>query len=90
MKAANVNVESYWPSLFAKLCQKKNIDELIMNVGASGDADGAAATVATNVPADSKAVPAAEETKKKKVRIYFTVFRSVTIIEYKPNYIICL
>ncbi|CAF1716294.1 unnamed protein product [Brassica oleracea var. botrytis] len=24
VKAANVNVESYWPSLFAKLCQKKN------------------------------------------------------------------
>ncbi|KAG5381954.1 hypothetical protein IGI04_033424 [Brassica rapa subsp. trilocularis] len=34
----NVNVESYWPSLFAKLCQKKNIDDLIMDVGASGDA----------------------------------------------------
>ncbi|CAN6970256.1 unnamed protein product [Brassica rapa subsp. trilocularis] len=38
VKAANVNVESYWPSLFAKLCQKKNIDDLIMDVGASGDA----------------------------------------------------
>lgn len=70
VKAANVNVESYWPGLFAKLCQKKNIDELIMNVGASGDAVGAAATVATNVPAAAQALPAAEETKKKKVRIY--------------------
>ncbi|ESQ31992.1 hypothetical protein EUTSA_v10005602mg [Eutrema salsugineum] len=64
VKAANVNVESYWPSLFAKLCQKKNIDDLIMNVGASG---GAAAPVATNdVPAATQAVPAAEDIKKKK------------------------
>ncbi|KAL0718213.1 hypothetical protein Bca4012_067535 [Brassica carinata] len=69
VKAAKVNVESYWPSLFAKLCQKKNIDELIMNVGASGDADGAAATVATNVPAAAQALPAAEETKKKKEEV---------------------
>ncbi|KAJ4865941.1 60S acidic ribosomal protein family [Raphanus sativus] len=66
VKAANVDVESYWPSLFAKLCQKKNIDDLIMNVGASGDA---AATVSTNVPAATKAVPAAEETKKKKEEV---------------------
>ncbi|KAF8082507.1 hypothetical protein N665_0822s0019 [Sinapis alba] len=69
VKAANVNVESYWPSLFAKLCQKKNIDELIMNVGASGDAGGAAATFATNVPAAAQASPAAEETKKKKEEV---------------------
>nr|GMC58166.1 60S acidic ribosomal protein P1-like [Ipomoea batatas]GMC62882.1 60S acidic ribosomal protein P1-like [Ipomoea batatas]GMC64687.1 60S acidic ribosomal protein P1-like [Ipomoea batatas]GMC66891.1 60S acidic ribosomal protein P1-like [Ipomoea batatas]GMC67014.1 60S acidic ribosomal protein P1-like [Ipomoea batatas] len=31
VKAANVSVESYWPSLFAKLCEKRNIEDLIMN-----------------------------------------------------------
>ncbi|XP_018510211.1 60S acidic ribosomal protein P1 isoform X1 [Brassica rapa] len=73
VKAANVNVESYWPSLFAKLCQKKNIDDLIMNVGASGDA---AAPVAINVPAAAQAVPSAEETKKKKVYIFIVCLRT--------------
>lgn len=33
VKAANVNVESYWPSLFAKLLEQKNVEDLIMNVG---------------------------------------------------------
>ncbi|CAH2044344.1 unnamed protein product, partial [Thlaspi arvense] len=67
VKAANVNVESYWPSLFAKLCAKKNIDDLIMNVGASGG--GEAAPVATNVPPTAQAAPAVEETKKKKEEV---------------------
>nr|GLL44152.1 60S acidic ribosomal protein P1-like isoform X1 [Ipomoea trifida]GMD74405.1 60S acidic ribosomal protein P1-like [Ipomoea batatas]GMD80926.1 60S acidic ribosomal protein P1-like [Ipomoea batatas]GMD81959.1 60S acidic ribosomal protein P1-like [Ipomoea batatas] len=31
VKSANVTVESYWPSLFAKLCEKRNIEDLIMN-----------------------------------------------------------
>ena len=32
--AANVNVESYWPGLFAKLFANKSMDDLITNVGA--------------------------------------------------------
>ncbi|KAG6429436.1 hypothetical protein SASPL_107487 [Salvia splendens] len=31
LKAANLSVESYWPSLFAKLCEKRNVEDLIMN-----------------------------------------------------------
>ncbi|PPR88489.1 hypothetical protein GOBAR_AA32196 [Gossypium barbadense] len=31
IKAANVSVESYWPSLFAKLFEKCNIEDLITN-----------------------------------------------------------
>uniref|UniRef100_A0A3Q7EQP0 60S acidic ribosomal protein P1 n=1 Tax=Solanum lycopersicum TaxID=4081 RepID=A0A3Q7EQP0_SOLLC len=31
VKAANVTVEPYWPLLFAKLAEKKNISDLIMN-----------------------------------------------------------
>jgi hypothetical protein len=34
LKAANVTVEPYWPSLFAKLFAKKSIGDLITNVGA--------------------------------------------------------
>ncbi|XP_011075889.1 60S acidic ribosomal protein P1 [Sesamum indicum] len=54
VKAANVTVESYWPSLFAKLCEKRNIDDLIMNVGSGGG--GAAVAVAA--PACAVAAPA--------------------------------
>ncbi|XP_010525574.1 PREDICTED: 60S acidic ribosomal protein P1 [Tarenaya hassleriana] len=63
VKAANLTVESYWPSLFAKLCEKKNIDDLIMNVGSGGGA----APVAAAAPASgaaAEAAPAAEEKKK--------------------------
>ncbi|KAG8663690.1 hypothetical protein MANES_01G240101v8 [Manihot esculenta] len=38
VKAANVTVESYWPSLFAKLLEKINPEDLIMNVGSGGAA----------------------------------------------------
>jgi hypothetical protein len=33
VKAAGVQVEGYWPSLFAKLCEKRSVDDLITNVG---------------------------------------------------------
>ncbi|OIW21656.1 hypothetical protein TanjilG_07182 [Lupinus angustifolius] len=65
LKAANVNVESYWPSLFAKLAQKRNIDDLILNSGGGG-----AAAVAVAAPAAAAgggaaaAAPAAEEKKE--------------------------
>ena len=34
MKAAGIEVEPYWPALFAKLFAKKSMDDLITNVGA--------------------------------------------------------
>ncbi|KAK4758936.1 hypothetical protein SAY87_020237 [Trapa incisa] len=62
VKSSNVSVESYWPSLFAKLAEKRNIDDLIMNVGGSAApvaaAGGAAAAAAAAPP------PAAEEKKE--------------------------
>ncbi|GLT31073.1 hypothetical protein SLA2020_058370 [Shorea laevis] len=68
VKAANVKVESYWPILFAKLAEKRNIEDLVLNVGAGG---GAAAPVAAAAPAaggggaaPAAAAPAAEEKKK--------------------------
>ena len=65
VKAAKVEVESYWPGLFAKLAEKRNIDDLILNVGAGGG--GAAVAVAAPAggaaPA-AAAAPAAEEKKE--------------------------
>ncbi|KAL7146051.1 hypothetical protein ABFS83_06G015200 [Erythranthe nasuta] len=69
LKAANLSVESYWPSLFAKLCEKRNIEDLVMNVGSGG---GGAAAVAVAAPtggasgAAAAAAPAAEEKKEAK------------------------
>ncbi|CAI9762518.1 unnamed protein product [Fraxinus pennsylvanica] len=65
VKAANVKVESYWPSLFAKLCEKRNVEDLVTNVGAGGG--GAAVAVAApagGAGAAAEAAPAAEEKKE--------------------------
>ncbi|KAJ4830900.1 ribosomal protein P1A [Turnera subulata] len=64
VKAANLSVESYWPSLFAKLAEKRNVADLIVNVGAGG---GGAAPVAVSAPAGgaaAAAAPAADEKKE--------------------------
>ena len=60
-----MNVESYWPSLFAKLADKRNVGDLIMNIGASGAA--APVSVASSGPAagGAAAAPAVEEKKVK-------------------------
>merc|ERR1712150_414667 len=65
ISAAGVNVEAFWPGLFAKALQGRNIGDLICNVGSApaagsgvgggGDAGGAAAEA-----------PAAEEKKEEK------------------------
>ncbi|GMI66725.1 hypothetical protein like AT5G24510 [Hibiscus trionum] len=66
IKAANVSVESYWPSLFAKLFEKCNIGDLIINVGSAGAGApvAAAAPDAATAGAAAAAPPPAEEKKK--------------------------
>lgn len=68
MKAANVSVESYWPSLFAKLFEKMNVEDLIVNVGAGGG-DAAVAVAAPAGGAAGGAAPAAPAVEEKKVRL---------------------
>ena len=65
VKAADITVESYWPGLFAKLAEKRNIEDLILNVGAGGG--GAAVAVAASGAsgaAPAAAAPAVEEKKE--------------------------
>lgn len=57
MKAANVEVEPYWPGLFAKALEGVNVKDLITNIGSGVGAVGAA-------PAAAAATPAAAEAKK--------------------------
>ena len=44
LKAANVTIDPYWPSLFAKLCQGKDIGAMLNAVGSAAPASPAAAT----------------------------------------------
>ena len=60
ISAAKVNVEAFWPGLFAKALQGRNIGDLICNVG-SAPAAGGAAPAAAAAGGDA---PAAEEKKE--------------------------
>ena len=35
LKAANVSVEPYWPSLFAKACSGLDLKSMVMSIGSS-------------------------------------------------------
>ncbi|KAM7350990.1 ribosomal protein LP1 [Cochliomyia hominivorax] len=61
LKAANVEVEPYWPGLFAKALEGINVKDLITNIG-SGVGAGAPAGGAAAAGGD--AAPAAGEAKK--------------------------
>src|SRR5262245_4802481 len=59
LKAANVEVEPYWPSLFSKALEKVDLKALITNVGSGVGAAGPAAA------APAAAAPAADAGGKK-------------------------
>ena len=62
LKAASVQVEPIWPSLFAKALASVSIKDLITNVGASVGVGGAPAAGGGGAPA----ADAAEEKKEEK------------------------
>ncbi|KYN44586.1 60S acidic ribosomal protein P1 [Trachymyrmex septentrionalis] len=64
LKAANVNVESYWPGLFAKALEGINVKELITNIGSGVGAAPVGAAPAAAAPVSTEAAPAKEEKKK--------------------------
>nr|XP_023016111.1 60S acidic ribosomal protein P1-like [Leptinotarsa decemlineata] len=69
LKAANVDVELYWPGLFAKALEGINVRKLITNIGSgvgSAPSPGGAAAPAAAVAAAAK--PAKEEKKKEENR----------------------
>ncbi|ORX89159.1 ribosomal protein 60S [Basidiobolus meristosporus CBS 931.73] len=63
-KAANVEVEPVWASLFAKALAGKNLGDLLMNVGSAGAAPAAAGGAAAAGAAED--APAAEEKEEAK------------------------
>ncbi|KAB0394168.1 hypothetical protein J1605_015519 [Eschrichtius robustus] len=62
IKAAGVNVEPFWPGLFAKALASVNIGSLICNVGAGGPAPAGG-------PASSTTAAPAEESRSKERRM---------------------
>nr|XP_029713561.1 60S acidic ribosomal protein P1-like [Aedes albopictus] len=46
LKAANVDIEPYWPGLFAKALEGINVKDLITNIGSGVGAAGAAPAAA--------------------------------------------
>jgi len=61
--AAKVEVEGYWPSLFARVLASKNLDDLIMSAGA-GSGPAVAAPVSTGAPAKEEKKEEAKGKKK--------------------------
>jgi len=71
LKAANVEVEPYWPTLFAKALEGVDLKSLISNVGsgvgaapAGGAAASAAPAAAAESAKESKKEEAAEESEE--------------------------
>lgn len=62
MKAAGVDVEPYWPGLFAKALESCNVKDLITNVGSGV---GAAPAAGGAAPAAGGAAPAEEKKEEK-------------------------
>jgi large subunit ribosomal protein LP1 len=64
LKAAGVEIEPYWPGLFAKALEGVNVKDLITNVG-SGVGAAPAAGGAGDAPAAAAPAAAKKEEKKK-------------------------
>ncbi|KAG2392718.1 hypothetical protein C9374_011443 [Naegleria lovaniensis] len=58
VNAANVEMEPFWPSVFAKFFQKKPVSDILANIGGSAASAGPAGAV------ESSATTAAAEEKK--------------------------
>lgn len=63
LKAAAVDVEPYWPGLFAKALEGINVRDLITNIGSGV---GAAPAAGAPAAAAASAAPAAEAKEEKK------------------------
>jgi len=90
LKSAKVQVDSFWPTLFAKLAEKKNLGDLIANAAGGGAPVAvAAAPVAAAGGGAAAAAPAAEE-KKKVTLLKFFLFRQVLFnLRLACGFLIC-
>lgn len=66
LKAANVDVEPFWPGLFAKAVESINLKDLVSNVGSGVGAAGAAPEAAAAAPAADAAAGGDKKKKEEK------------------------
>jgi len=66
LKAANVDVEPYWPGLFAKALEGVDVKQLISNIGSGMGSGGGTAAPAGAAPVAEAAAPAAAAKEEKK------------------------
>lgn len=64
LKAANYEIEPYWPGLFAGALEGVKVSDLIKNVGSAPAAPAAAAPAATAAAADDKKAAGKADAKK--------------------------
>ncbi|KAI5063113.1 hypothetical protein GOP47_0021660 [Adiantum capillus-veneris] len=64
LKAANVQIEAYWPALFAKLLEKRSVEDLITNVSTGGGGAPVVAAGAAVFAGGGAAAPPLVEEKK--------------------------
>ncbi|XP_008800672.1 60S acidic ribosomal protein P1-like [Phoenix dactylifera] len=64
VKAANLKIDSYWAPLFAKLLEKRSVDDLILSVGSGGGGSPVAVSAPAGGAAAPAAAPEAEEKKE--------------------------
>ncbi|KAK7338140.1 hypothetical protein VNO77_18740 [Canavalia gladiata] len=65
LKTANIKVEAFWPTIFAKLAEKRNVGDLIASAAGGGAPVAvAAAPVAAAGGGAAAAAPAKEEKKE--------------------------
>merc|ERR1739838_66245 len=65
-KAANVSVQKFWPTLFAKALQGKDVDQLLTRGGGAAAPAGAAGAAGAAAPASGDAAPAEEKKEELK------------------------
>lgn len=95
LKAASVDVDPYWPGLFAKALEGINIKDLITNVGSGVGAAPAAGGAAAPAAAAGGAAKEDKKEEKKKVEsdpetdddMGFGMFRSCTFVILVPHLI---
>lgn len=66
LSAAKVEVEPFWPSMFAKALEGRNIGDLLCNVGTPGGGGGGGAPAASGDAAAAGGGDAAEAKEEKK------------------------
>jgi len=76
LKAAGVEVEPYWPTLFAKLCKGKNVGDMLSAVGSAPAAGGGGAAAPAAAGAAAAAAPPAkaEEPEEEEEEMGFDLF----------------